>query len=410
MLFSIFTPTHKPSHLQEAYKSLRLQGDVPWEWVISPNGEAIGNLHKDVVKDPRVKVVPYHLKEGEKPKIGALKRFACDHATGDVFVELDHDDMLVPGILEKIGHAVEKGAGFIYSDAAVFIDKKEAVWPVGYSELFGWETYELRIFGRDLLATRAFDPVPRALCEVYYAPDHVRCWTRKAYYAAGGHNKELTVGDDHDLVCRTYLAKQEFCHLETCGYLYRNHPGNTVKSHNDEIQVQQAKNRDKYLYQLLDEWVRRNGYTYFDMNFRNPKVKITSVGGLRIKARTSSIASIRCFDMLQFVAQDKVMDAMAEIYRVLMPGGWACIAVPSALYPGGFAPHYRSHWSEHTFEYFTNWKFAQTIGLRKPKARFQKVRCFSAHPRSDYAKLGIKYVYADLCAIKGQRQPGRVTI
>jgi hypothetical protein len=43
-----------------------------------------------------------------------LKRFACEQCAGDMFVELDNDDMLLPHALARIGAAASEGAGFIY--------------------------------------------------------------------------------------------------------------------------------------------------------------------------------------------------------------------------------------------------------------------------------------------------------
>ncbi|HUU98853.1 MAG TPA: glycosyltransferase family A protein, partial [Phycisphaerae bacterium] len=229
MLLSVFTPTNNPRYLIECLRSLDVQKHKEWEWIIAPNGKSIGELPQSVRDHPNVRICPY---EGPS-RVGALKKFCCSQAKGEVLVELDHDDVLVPGILQKVAAAVDKGAGFVYSDSAVFIVKDEqTILPVGYSEMWGWETYPFRVYDREFLASRTFDITARSLCEVYYAPDHVRCWKRSVYEKVGGHDDKLEVGDDHDLICRTYLSHTKFTHTNSCGYLYRNHPGNTVKSHN----------------------------------------------------------------------------------------------------------------------------------------------------------------------------------
>ena len=149
--------------------------------------------------DPRVKIVP----GGKLHNIGAMKRRACDAATGDVFIELDHDDLLMPGnTLAEIRKQFQQGAGFVYSDTAVFRFKRETgvsrYNSFTYSEQHGWESYPISVYGRQLQATRTFEITPRSLAEIYYCPDHVRCWSRKAYYEAGGHNPDLSVCDDHE--------------------------------------------------------------------------------------------------------------------------------------------------------------------------------------------------------------------
>ncbi len=482
ILLSIFTPTHKIKYLLEAYNSLKTQKYEDWEWILVPNGEAVGKIPKEIEQDPRVRIIPFKppkiedpdpestkglMEQGEqigaqilglpeeqheaallqlkvenevmhavtlrcieqtrakaqgdkyvptpstdivkKPKIGALKRFACDQCKGEILCELDHDDMLVPGILEKIIETAKAGGEFIYSDSAVFLTDRGDM-PMGYGEMHGWETYEFRVYGKDFLATRAFPPTPRSLCEIYYAPDHIRCWTRKAYYGAGGHDPELTVGDDHDLICRTYLAGFEFKHTESCGYLYRNHPGNTVKAYNAAIQVQQGRNRDNYLHKLIDEWCRRHSHGYLDIKARmKTQLKWGDDGKPRIEIGTSKIGCIRCYDFLQLIPQEHQTDIMNELYRILVPGGWLCAAVPSTSGDGAFAPHHKSYWNPFVFVYYCDREYSRHVGS-SVKCRFQRVRCFDSFPDKTHEKARFKYTYADLCALKGQRQPGLVEI
>jgi glycosyltransferase involved in cell wall biosynthesis len=116
MLLSLITPTHKSDHLEETYRSLKLQSYDNWEWVLVPNGKA--QIPDTVTRDKRVRVV-----EGGRDlhNVGALKKFACNAAKGDAFVEMDHDDLLRPGTaLSNIATKLIKGAGFVYSDTAVF--------------------------------------------------------------------------------------------------------------------------------------------------------------------------------------------------------------------------------------------------------------------------------------------------
>lgn len=401
-LCSLFTPTHDPSNLLDAYSSLCRQLYPKWEWVIVPNGPAIGNIPKELENDMRVKIVEY---KDENRNIGALKRFACEHATGDIFCELDHDDMLVPSILDSVVKKVQEGAGFVFSDAAVFLPEKDNA-AVAYSENSNWETYDFRIFGKELLASRAFPVTARSLCEVYYAPDHIRCWTREAYTQVGGHDPELKICDDHDLICRTYLAKVPFAHTGSCGYLYRNYRGNSVKAFQKEIIDKQKENRDKYLHDLIDEWCRREEHPM--LNLSQDGALVAQNDSVHIAGEISQFGHIRANNMLQYVPQTMMVDLMNEIFRVLVPGGWVTIMVPSAAHASGYAPNIRSMWSTHTFDYFSNNSFAQSVpGLL---ARFQLVRCQLHYPSKWHEKAACPYVFADLCALKGQRQPGRVMI
>lgn len=403
MLASVFTPTHNPSHLRYAFDSLKRQTHKNWEWLIVPNGPAIGKIPAYIQKDSRVRVINY-LEDNRG--IGALKLFACQHAEGDVFCELDHDDQLVPSVLERVVAKVEDGAGFIFSDAAVFLPEKGNE-SVGYSENSGWETYDFRVYGRPFVASRNFPVTPRSLCEVYYAPDHIRCWTRETYAKVGGHDPELKVGDDHDLICRTYIGKHTFAHTGSCGYLYRNYAGNTVKLAHKDIKKQQDLNRNKYIHRLVDEWCRREKHEFLDLAKFADLISVKD-RKLVFKAEANTYGCIRAWDVFQFIPQPLMLSLMNELYRVLIPGGWLCVAVPSADGPAAYAPHSKSYWSTFTFEHFCRANLAvQMSGLL---CRFQLARCNTDYPDKEHRKRELKYVYADLCALKGQRQPGRVLI
>lgn len=432
MLLSIFTPTHNPRHLEEAYASLNRQGDIEWEWVVVPNGPCTPDAIPEKIRnDIRVRVVPFEGESTVKPtqdtinpaatvdesqshiltedgriKIGALKRFACEQARGDAFVELDHDDMLVPRTLEKIAGRLQSGAGFVFSDAASFIPDRGNL-PFGYDPRYGWETYNFKVYGKDFLAHRSFPVTARSLCEIFYAPDHVRCWSRGTYFKAGGHDRNMLVADDHDLICRTYLSGTPFAHTGGCGYLYRSHPGNTYRAWNAEVIQQQAQNCYKYAHRLLDEWCRRNSFRFINLQDEG-KLQYDDDGRPKIAAEANTVGCIKAYDVSQYVPQEYMAEYMNEIWRVLRPGGWVCMAAPSTSGHGAFAPHYKSYWNPHVFLYFTESEHAKKVG--SVRCRFQPLRVWEAYPHEEHRKHKLNYVYADLIALKGQRQPGRVEI
>ncbi|MBK7469358.1 MAG: hypothetical protein IPI73_00755 [Betaproteobacteria bacterium] len=96
---------------------------------------------------------------------------------------------------------------------------------------------------------------------------------------------------------------------------------------------------------------------------------------------------------------------MNEIHRVLAPGGWLVARVPSTDGRGAFQdPTNRSFWNLNSFWYYTRGQQAQSVpGIR---CRFQGTRIWQAFPTEWHQTHDIPYVYADLVALKGQRQPG----
>lgn len=397
-LLSLFTPTHSFKFLPDAHDSLKRQDYDNYEWVLIPNGPAsMEAIPSEIKNDPRVRI-------GADPNtssIGALKLHACNTAKGDAFVEFDHDDLLVPGTLKRIAAKIEAGAGFVYSDVAVFNDGKLDSW--AYHSSHGWESYDLNVYGRAYKATRCFDITPRSLCEVYYAPDHVRVWSRDAYYKTGGHNPKLEVGDDHDLICRTYLAGFEFAHIGNCGYLYRFHPKNTIKSRQQGIIAQTTKNRIQYTRALAIEWAKRQGLATAEILplVRDKKWEF----GTSLPFETSSMGMIAAWDILQFCPPELQVHFFNEAYRCLAPGAIMCVAVPSenGLYAAQ-DPRHVTRFNQNSFLYYSNQAFAKTNP--EISCRFQVVQNYETYPEPRFKEFDMRMLLVDLCALKGQRQPG----
>lgn len=428
MKISVFTPTHRPDHLLEAHASLCKQTSKAWEWVLVPNGARF-DLPAAIRDDHRVKVVE---PPNDLAGIGALKRFACRACTGDVLVELDHDDILLPKALQLIRREVKAGAGFVYSDFANF--REDGTCEI-YDKAFGWESYAVKHGGRGYWAMRAFPLNASSLHLIFFAPNHFRAWTREAYDKAGAHDPALTVCDDFDLVCKTYLAGVKFAHIRECLYLYRLHAdaSNTYLQRNAEIQAKQQELSNTYIYRLIAEWCRRTGLEMYDLggdcnspegfrtvNLVEPSDIVADImDGLPFQ--DSTIGCIRAHDFLEHVPHCRdskctheaarcTVGLMNEIYRVLVPGGWLLTATPSTDGRGAFQdPTHCSFWSvPNSFWYYS--RRQQSAFVPGVKARFQLARAWNEFPTEWHKTHNILYGRADLVALKGQRQPGLVEI
>ena len=426
MRFSLFTPTHNGRYLGELYASLSAQIFQDWEWVIVPNGKQQIEIDATVLKDPRVRIVPAPDWMGPLG-VGALKRFACDNCQGEYFVEMDHDDLLTPDALLKVDQAArETGAGFLYSDFANF--RGDGSCEV-YGAEFGWQSYPVHVYGRDYIAMRAFGPTASSLAQIYYAPNHIRVWSRQAYYLTGGHDATLPVVDDHDLVCRTYLAGVKFHHIPECLYLYRLQAdgNNTYVQRNAEIQTRQREISNRYIYRLIAEWCRRENLRMLDLGGGHNKPEgyqsvdlhngdITHDIRQGLPFADNSVGCIRAYDFLEHVPTCGRSDCphtpplctvglMNEIYRVLAPGGWLVSRTPSTEGRGAFQdPTHASFWNPNSFWYYTRREQANFVaGIQ---CRFQGNRIWQDFPSDWHRQHNILYVFADLVALKGQPQPG----
>ena len=134
--FSIISPSHKNTpYLQELYESLCAQTYENWEWVLWLNGKfKRSKLSTEIENDERVKI--YECNE-KNPNVGFHKNKAFHLGSGDVVVEVDHDDMITPDCLEELNKAYQdESIGFVFSDVAVYDDNF-----VPYNEHHGWSYY-----------------------------------------------------------------------------------------------------------------------------------------------------------------------------------------------------------------------------------------------------------------------------
>lgn len=424
MKFSIFTPTHDPKFLIETYKSILNQDqEVDFEWIIVPNNKiSVKDVESlFITPDKRCKIIqaPENIKG-----IGALKKFACAQCTGDLFIELDHDDALAPFTFGELLKALEhEPGGFFYSD---FVNIKPDGLCETFGQKFGWKTYPINICGKHYTACKAFEPTARSLCQIYYAPNHIRAWSKSAYNITGGHSEDLFVGDDHDLVCRTYLSGIPFVYIPQPLYFYRRYNQNSFIIHNKQVQTIQTQNMHKYLHNLIYKECQithlpivklsTTKNKYFDARCKNILYDINMPPDQFIINEFYSLAenSVGCFvfeDCLQLFPNNCLISLFNQIYKVLVPGGWFLITVPSIdgingeICRGAFQDlTHKSYWNQNSFWYFTDEKYAkQTPNLN---VRFQDVRVFTDYPTDWHKENRIAYITADLCALKGQRQPG----
>jgi O-antigen biosynthesis protein len=411
MKLSLFTPTHNPAGLQAAWESLRPQIDgLDWEWIILRNNgcPAVKPFHENV----RVLKAPYGIKG-----VGALKAHCCEQATGDVFIELDHDDELLPGCLEAIAEAMEPSLRrFFYSDAWLTGPDGKAKT---YGVRWGWEHYDR---SPELgLINRSFPATARSLCEIFYAPNHVRAWGREAYEAAGGYDETLEVCDDQDLLIRTYLAGVEFVRCNEPLYWQKLSGKTTQSTRNAEIQKTQTRIRNQYLYRLVEEWARRSelplydfggafgcpkGWTPVDKHFDQMEDGfICDLTEFPLPWEDNSVGAIRAHDFLEHVPPDKVVALMNEIHRVLVPGGWLLSQTPSTDGRGAFQdPTHVSFWNSNSFWYYT--KAAQARYVPAITGRWQQVALDNGYPSTWHEQHKILYVASAMVALKGQREPG----
>lgn len=401
MKISIFTPTHDTRFLDELYESIK--GQDFWEWVIVLNGEAKKN--KKIIADSRVK---YVVCESEQGFVGELKKFAAAHCSGDVLLEVDHDDLLTANAIAEVKKAFEdEEVGFVYSNFAEFKGnfEKAPLYDLGQ----GWRYRPFLYKGYELEECRAFAPTPAVVSRIWFAPNHLRAWRRSVYDAVGGHPADMRVLDDQDLLCRTFLATK-MKHIDKCLYLYRIHGENSWIRFNGEIQKNTMRLYGQYIEQLARKWAKDQGLMALDFGgAHNPATGYEIVDitrGIDLSKpfpwKDGSVGVVRAYDFLEHIA-DK-LHVIKEIYRVLAPGGYLLSMTPCALSQGAFQdPTHQAYYVENSFKYYTEKRFAQYIGT---PVRFSAMSLYTTQKNSD----GVAWVVAHLVALKGQETPGLINV
>lgn len=407
MLISVFTPDHRGEFLDEAYQSLKAQTSQNWEWVVLLNGPS-----KYENSDPRVKI---HRDSTEIANVGYLKRRACELCTGDVLLEFDSDDILTPTAIEEAEKAfADPSVDFAFSNSVSHDMRSNK--PFIYAEEFGWKYRDFQMNGWISKEAISPSPVPQNLSRIWFAPNHFRAWRREFYWKIGGHRGRMPVSDDHDLICRTYLAGK-MLHIDKPLYFYRIHGDNTWIKNSDLIQTEMWKVYEKYIYEMAMKWSTERKLRCVDLcgGMHSPEgYDSVDISGARYISdldeswpfEDNSVGMIRAHDAIEHLHNP--IHTMNEAWRVLAHGGFLLIQVPSSEGIGADCdPTHVSRWNWRSFRYYTEEKIQKYIKNAGANCRFQKLKV-----ENKMLADGVLYVIAHLIALKdgGERFHGELLI
>lgn len=414
MKLTYVTPTHDPKYLMETFKSLMGQEDPDWRWLVVPNNGA--TIPVAIREEKRVDVAEGPLVPVDD-KIGAIKNFAFSLVPEGIVAELDHDDMLTSDATHKIKQAFEDPeVGFVYSDS---VSVNEDMEQRPYNPAYGWTYRKEKIMGTELMVANNAEPSPHSVGLIYFAPNHIRAWRAETYKALGGHDKTLSICDDHDLVCRTYLATK-IKHIEECLYIYRIHGENSWLKRCKPIQEETKRICRKYIQSLSLKWTKDNGLEALDLGAAHNKaegfkgVDLVNADIIRDIEREglpfldNTVGVIRANDFLEHMTDP--VKVMNEIYRVLAHGGMLITNTPSTEGRGAFQdPTHKSFWNSNSFWYYTKKQYANFVPAIK--CRFSMMDIVDYFPSDFHKTHKIPYVSAVMWAIKdGKRYPGLIEI
>ncbi|HEY3253410.1 MAG TPA: glycosyltransferase [Polyangiaceae bacterium] len=403
-MISVFTALSQSgnAYIEAAFETLLAQTYQDWEWVVLENHG--GRLPEAIAEHPRVRV----FEDSELEGLGALKRACCEQCEGEILFELDHDDLLHPEALAKTFEALQR-ADVAYSDFAEF---RDGDWtPDGYRADHGWQHYPVRFQGHDLIAMRAPAITPQNMRRIDYCPHHLKAWRAEAYFKIGGYDAGLVYGDDQDLLKRFFLLGHRFAHLAECLYFYRIHPSQTVARHGSLV--------DDFNWQVYEKYIAALGVKFAD-DAGLAKLELRqygeSYGACRAFGKAVGVDLNRSWPLADdsvglLVAEDVLQQlrdpvhVMNEAHRVLAPGGFLLVRVPSTDGPGAFQnPRNVSFWNERSFWYYTQARFAQQIPDFTGRFQVARLRTYCPDPSAGEGPP-VPYVEAHLFALKPGYQP-----
>jgi len=431
-MISVITPTHSAQFLADCYRSLAAQTVRNWEWLVLLNGPHQGRQDaRDALRvaashDDRVRIVDDTGDGPMRQSVGRLKATAASMTVGGLIVELDHDDELLPTCLERVQAVWQNGAEFVYSNSVGW-GEDGRVEQFGMNHGWTFEPFYWRDCPRR--AYHAFPVTPRSLYQIWYAPNHVRAWDRTFYTRIGGHAAHLSVADDHDLLCRTYLATDKITHIPEVLYAQRLHAHSTSVLQNGELTRLQTEIGNKYLHDMVLTWCRRRGLRCIDLGgAHNPAdgYETLDVDGdvtIRVDVRNAyelfrhidpdSVGVFRATDFLEHLVGDDIPGVLNNLYDALVDQGWLLTHTPTVDAPDGTVgrgafqdPTHRSFWTPNSFLYFTDDRFKRFVP--KYRGRFQAVRTEHGWPSEFHRQYRLPYMSVDLLALKQTRPPGLI--
>jgi glycosyltransferase involved in cell wall biosynthesis len=282
-LVTVFTPAYNTGdRIYRPFQSLKGQTYSNWEWTVvddSDDGGTTYRLLRNLAKkDHRIQVFKPWEHSGY---IGKVKNWACSLGNGSILVELDHDDELTDYALNYVirGFRQFPEAGFLYTDCAeIFEDGTNHTYRQGWA--FGYGSYtDVEYRSKRYKSGCAGNINAKTIRHIVSTPNHIRAWRKSFYESVGGHNKELHVADDYELMVRTFLKTRMARVPKLC---YIQHISNTAQLVRNKDIHRHVRSISSYYDRMIHDrlielgcedfiWDEKSGCSNF--NIPNPNIE-----------------------------------------------------------------------------------------------------------------------------------------
>jgi glycosyltransferase involved in cell wall biosynthesis len=282
-LVTVFTPAYKTGEkIYRPFLSLKEQTYANWEWIIVDDSNDDGKTFKMLCsltkKDHRIQVFKPWEHSGV---IGMVKNWACSLGKGQILVELDHDDELTDYALDYVvkGFNQFPEAGFLYTDCAeIYENGTSYTYRKGWA--FGYGSYsDVEYKGKLYKSANACNMNAKTIRHIVSTPNHIRAWRKSFYESIGGHNRELHVADDYEIIVRTFLKTRmirvpKLCYIQYISNTTQELRNKDIQRHVRSIRVHYDRMIHGRLLELGCEdfiWDEENGCS--DYYASNPEVE-----------------------------------------------------------------------------------------------------------------------------------------
>ena len=228
-VFSIFTTAFNSfDKILRAYNSLKQQTLRNWEWVIiddSPDEKNFIFLREKLTQDHRIRLYRRFENNGY---IGNVKNESVSLCRGQYVLELDHDDEVLPFVLEESANLFAKNSdvGFIYMDFINIYENGNNFW-YGNHLCKGYGAYYCQKYKNKWVYVYITPNINNiTLSHLVCCPNHPRIWRRDTLINIGNYCEYLPICDDYEILLRTAL-NTKIAKIHKMGYIqYMNNENN----------------------------------------------------------------------------------------------------------------------------------------------------------------------------------------
>jgi glycosyltransferase involved in cell wall biosynthesis len=273
-IFSIFTTAFNSfDKILRAYNSLINQTLTNWEWVIvddSPDEKNFYFLKNKLTHDNRIRLYRRFENSGY---IGNVKNESICLCRGQYVLELDHDDEILPFVLEESTQLFKEqpDVGFIYMDFINIYENGNNFW-YGNHLCKGYGAYYCQKYNGKWVYVYITPNINNiTLSHLVCCPNHPRIWRRDILINIGNYSEHLPICDDYEILLRTAL-NTKIAKIHKFGYIqYMNNENNNFSLiRNAEINRIGPNYISPIFYDIFDiHNVMRNIDAYEDEKYLN---------------------------------------------------------------------------------------------------------------------------------------------